>query len=412
MSVLKSSLISPIIINGAGVIVDGHARVTVARRLEWTHIAAIQVEHLSDEDLRLYAIAANRMPADATVDLDALRRELEEIEIAVPRIDLTLSGYSVPEIDAMRGTFRAAELNDLVDDIPDPPAAGSAVSEVGDLWRLKDHLLLCGDSTDPSVIAMVMGGSSADQVVTDPPYNVVIDGHVSGMGKVRHREFAMASGEMTSAQFAAFLERTLSASAVHLRDGALAYIFMDHAHLGELLAAGNEVFTERKAICVWDKGAGGMGSLYRNAHELVTVFKKGTAKHINNVQLGKHGRNRTTIWRYPGIAQQGKGRAKALSLHPTVKPVALIADIILDASPRGGVILDPFGGSGSTLVAAEVTCRQARLVELDPLYVDTIIARLEALTGVQAVHAGTGLTFREMRGQRLGCESRGAGGEA
>jgi DNA modification methylase len=352
------------------------------------------------------------MPADATVDLDALRRELEEIEIAVPRIDLTLSGYSVPEIDAMRGTFRAAELNDLVDDIPDPPAAGSAVSEVGDLWRLKDHLLLCGDSTDPSVIAMVMGGSSADQVVTDPPYNVVIDGHVSGMGKVRHREFAMASGEMTSAQFAAFLERTLSASAVHLRDGALAYIFMDHAHLGELLAAGNEVFTERKAICVWDKGAGGMGSLYRNAHELVTVFKKGTAKHINNVQLGKHGRNRTTIWRYPGIAQQGKGRAKALSLHPTVKPVALIADIILDASPRGGVILDPFGGSGSTLVAAEVTCRQARLVELDPLYVDTIIARLEALTGVQAVHAGTGLTFREMRGQRLGCESRGAGGEA
>ncbi len=399
-SLAKNSIITPIIINAAGVIVDGHARVEVARRLGWTHITAIRVAHLTDEDLRIYAIGANKWPADATLDLDALRRELEELELAIPNIDLTLTGYSVPEIDAMRGAFTASQLNDLVDDVPALPAPDSAVSGLGDQFLLKGHRLICGDAKDPAVIAQLMGDEQAHQIITDPPYNVVINGHVSGKGKVRHREFAMASGEMGRPEFVSFLQRSLATAASHLVDGGLAYVFMDHAHIGELLEAGSEVFTERKAICVWDKGAGGMGSLYRNAHELVTVFKKGTAKHINNVALGKHGRNRTTIWRYPGIAQLGKGRAKALSLHPTPKPVALIADAILDASPRDGIILDSFGGSGSTLIAAEVTSRRARLVELDPIYVDTIITRFEALTGVEAVHAETGLSFAELRQQR------------
>ena len=413
-SLLKGGLISPVIINEAGVIVDGHARIAVAQRLGWAEISAIRVKHLSDEDLRLYAIAANRMPADATIDLDALRLELEEIELSLPRIDLTLSGYSMPEVDSMRGTFRAAQLTDLVDDVPALPNAGSAVSVVGDMWKLKDHFLLCGDSTDPMVLARLMGGDCADQINTDPPYNVVIDGHVSGMGKVRHREFAMACGEMSKPQFRDFLTLALTASAAHLADGGLAYVFMDHAHLGELLEAGDQVFTERKAICVWDKGTGGMGSLYRNAHELVTVFKKGTAKHVNNVQLGKHGRNRTTIWRYPGIVKQGKGRAKALSLHPTVKPVAMIADAILDSSPRAGIILDPFGGSGTTLIAAEVTSRRARLIELDPLYVDTIIERFEILSGAEAIHAETGMSFARTRQERAGPsrESADSGDEA
>ena len=234
------------------------------------------------------------------------------------------------------------------------------------------------------------------------------------MGKVRHREFAMAGGEMSKPQFRDFLTLALTASAAHLADGGLAYVFMDHAHLGELLEAGDQVFTERKAICVWDKGTGGMGSLYRNAHELVTVFKKGTAKHVNNVQLGKHGRNRTTIWRYPGIVKQGKGRAKALSLHPTVKPVAMIADAILDTSPRAGIILDPFGGSGTTLIAAEVTSRRARLIELDPLYVDTIIERFEILSGAEAIHAETGMSFARTRQERAGPsrESADSGDEA
>jgi DNA modification methylase len=234
---------------------------------------------------------------------------------------------------------------------------------------------------------------------TDPPYNVPIEGHVSGLGRDRHREFPMAAGELDSAGFVAFLTSSLSASAHHLADGALAYVCMDHAHIGELIEAGSRVFTERKSICVWDKGSGGMGSLYRNAHELVAVFKKGTAPHINNVQLGKHGRNRTTVWRYPGIAQTGKGRKKALSLHPTVKPVALVADALLDASPRNGIVLDPFGGSGTTLVAAERKQRRARLLELDPVYVDTIIERYAKLTGNIATSA-KGATFHEVRTQR------------
>ncbi len=399
-SVAKKGILSPIITNSAGVIVDGHARVEVTRRLGWTHIAANRVLHLSDEDLRVFAMAANKMPADATLDLDALRRELEELELALPNIDLTLTGYSAPELDAMRGAFTAAQLNDLVDDVPEIPEPDAAVTVPGDQYHLKGHRLLCGDATDPAVIAELMGDEQADQIITDPPYNVRINGHVSGKGKVRHREFAMASSEMDRPQFVDFLRRSLFASAAHLVDGGLAYVFMDHGHIGELLEAGGEVFSERKAICVWDKGAGGMGSLYRNAHELVTVFKKGSAKHINNVALGKHGRNRTTIWRYPGIAQQGKGRAKALSIHPTVKPVALLADAILDSSPRDGIILDPFGGSGSTLIAAEVTSRRARLVELDPLYVDTIITRFETLTGAQVIHVESGLNFAELRQQR------------
>lgn len=399
-SMQKIGLISPVIVNASATIVDGHARVEAARELGWTSIAVVRVEHLTDEDLRLYAIAANKLVEDAQWDPKELRCELEELEAALPTIDLTLSGLSFPEIDTIRGAYAAAELNDLADDLPPPSSAGAAVTVVGDMYRLKRHLLICGNANDPAVLAELMGDERADQLFTDPPYNVPVQGHVSGKGKVRHREFAMASGEMSYAQFVLFLKQTLGLSASHLVDGGLAYVCMDHAHLGELLEAGAEIFTERKAICVWDKGAGGMGSLYRNAHELVAVFKKGTAPHVNNVQLGKHGRNRTTVWRYPGMSQLGKGRAKALSIHPTVKPVALVAEAILDASPRGGIVLDPFAGSGTTLIAAETTGRRARLVELDPLYVDTIITRFEKLTGIPAVHLGTGLSFAELRQER------------
>jgi DNA modification methylase len=399
-SLQKHSQLVPIVLNAANVVVDGHARVDVARELGWTTIMAVRVEHLTDEDLRLFAIAANKLVQDAEWDLDELRIELEELEAALPTIDLTLSGWSTPEIDTLRGAHRAALLNDLVDEIPIPPAATAALAQPGDLFCLGEHRLVCGDATDPGTFETLMGEELADQLFTDPPYNVPIQGHVSGKRKVRHREFAVASGELTYREFVVFLKRFLETSAAHLSEGALAYVCMDHAHLGELLEAGAEVFTERKAICVWDKGAGGMGSLYRNAHELVTVFKKGTASHINNVALGKHGRNRTTVWRYPGMAQLGKGRAKALELHPTVKPVALVADALLDASPANGIVLDPFAGSGTTLIAAETVGRRSRLVELDPVYVDTIIARFERFTGTPAIHAETGLSFAALHDER------------
>ena len=397
----KFGQIEPIVVNAVGVIVHGNARVEAARELGWTHIAAVRVEHLTDEDLRLYAIAANKLPSDAEWDLSQVRSELEALEAAVPNIDLSLTGFSTPEIDTLRGAYEASSMNDLVDDVPAQPAGESAISRSGDLWQLGEHRLICGDALEPATLASLMGDDVACMMFTDPPYNVPIAGHVSGNGRVQHREFEMAVGEMDQQGFTAFLRKALETSAAHLADGSLAYVCMDHAHIGELVLAG-EAFTERKSICVWDKGAGGMGSLYRNAHELVAVFKHGKSPHINNVALGKHGRNRTTVWRYPGVAQLGKGRAKALSLHPTVKPVALVADAILDASKRGGVILDPFGGSGTTLIAAQIKGRRARLVELDPLYVDTIIQRFEALTNTRAVLAGSDLSFAEVRAKRSG----------
>jgi DNA modification methylase len=398
----KIGQIEPIVINSRSVIVHGNARVAAARELGWTHIAAVRVEHLTDEDLRLYAIAANRLTLDAEWDLSQVRLELEALEAAVPSIDLSLSGFSIPEIDTMRGAYEASSSNDLVDDLPARDEAGPAISQLGDLWHLGEHRLLCENALDAAALARLMGEDLACMMFTDPPYNVPIAGHVSGKGKIQHREFDMAVGEMDQVGFTAFLKQALEASALHLANGGLAYVCMDHAHIGELIDAGASTFAERKSICVWDKGSGGMGSLYRNAHELVAVFKKGAAPHINNVALGKHGRNRTTIWRYPGVAQLGKGRAKALSMHPTVKPVALVADAILDASKRGGIILDPFGGSGTTLIAAHIKGRRARLMELDAIYVDIIIQRFEALTSIPATLADTGMSFAEVRAQRVG----------
>lgn len=397
-SMSKKSQLDPITINAANVIVDGHARVEVARRLGWSTITAVRVEHLTDEDLRLYAIAANKLAEDVQWDADALRLELEEIEASLPQIDLTLSGYSVPQIDSMRGAYRASEYNDL-DDVPQPTAKEEAVTEPGDIWELGPHRLICGDATEVAVLEALMGGEEAGLMFTDPPYNVRINGHVSGTAK--HAEFSMGSGEMSKAEFEQFLRRSLSAAHSRLTDGALAYVCMDHAHVDSLCAVAAELFTERKNICVWDKGVGGMGSMYRSRHELIAVFKKGQARHINNVELGRHGRDRTNVWNYPGVTTMGKGKTAALSLHPTVKPVALVADAILDASCRNAIVLDPFGGSGTTLIAAEKTHRQARLVEIAPHYVDVIIRRFEAATGGLATLHATGKTFSETRRDRL-----------
>ena len=220
---------------------------------------------------------------------------------------------------------------------------------------------------------------------TDPPYNVPIAGHVSGLGKTVHREFAEASGEMTKDEFVAFLTETLGTAAAQLRDGAIAYVCMDWRHMGELLTAGGATFDELKNLCVWNKTNGGMGTFYRSKHELVFAFKKGTAPHINNFSLGEGGRYRTNVWDYAGISSIGQNRSEDLAMHPTVKPVAMIADAMRDCSNRSGLVLDVFGGSGSTLIAAEDCGRKARLLELDPVYCDTIIERWEQLTGRKAL---------------------------
>ncbi len=237
-------------------------------------------------------------------------------------------------------------------------------------------------------------------VFTDPPYNVPIDGHVSGLGKVKHREFAMAAGEMSEDEFTAFLATVFRNQAGHSADGAIHFICMDWRHIGEVIAAGGDAYTELKNFCIWAKTNGGMGSLYRSQHELVFVFKAGTAPHINNVELGRHGRYRTTLWSYAGINSFGKDRDAELALHPTVKPVKLVADAILDCSRRGGVVLDPFAGSGTTLIAAEKTGRRGYGIELDPRYCDVIVRRLTAAFKVQAVHAATAKPFAQIERER------------
>jgi DNA modification methylase len=243
-------------------------------------------------------------------------------------------------------------------------------------------------------------------VFTDPPYNVAVDGHVCGSGAIKHREFAFASGEMSETQFTDFLSTTLGNAAAVMRDGAIAYVCMDWRHLGELLTAGQGAFTELKNLVVWNKLNGGMGSFYRSKHELIFVFKKGTAKHTNSFGLGETGRYRTNVWDYPGISSLGAGRSAELAMHPTVKPVALVADAIRDCSRRGEVVLDCFGGSGSTLIAAEKTGRCARLIEFDPLYCDTIVQRWQAYTGKQASCFATHVPFEEVAAARRGQAAR------
>ncbi|MGE4061712.1 MAG: site-specific DNA-methyltransferase, partial [Sphingomonadales bacterium] len=313
-------------------------------------------------------------------------------------LDLSVTGFDLPEIDVLIQSQGQAERDSTADEIPAVEAA--AVTQLGDIWQIGWHRLVCGDATDAAVYGLLLGDERAQMVFTDPPYNVPVDGHVGGLGKTRHREFAMAAGEMDPAAFAGFLTNVFRNLASHSQDGSLHFQCMDWRHMPEILAAGAAAYSELKNLCVWAKTNGGMGSLYQSRHELVFVFKSGTGSHINNVELGRHGRYRTNVWEYPGVNTFGAGR-EDLALHPTVKPVAMVADAILDCSRRRGIVLDAFAGSGTTLIAAERTGRLGRAIELDPLYCDVILRRLQRVCGLQARLADQDLTFDQAQAQRL-----------
>ncbi len=307
-------------------------------------------------------------------------------------------GFETAEIDVILGDAVSANTASLVgpeDEVVLPPKI--PVSRVGDLWECGRHRLVCGDARDASAYARLMQGEAADMVFTDPPYNVPVGGHVRVTGE--HREFAMASGEMSETAFTAFLESALQPMASVCKDGAIAFVCMDWRHMSELLAAGRAVFSDLKNVCVWSKTNGGMGSFYRSQHELVFVFKHGEAKHQNNIELGKFGRNRTNVWTYPGVNVFKEGRDAELAMHPTVKPVALVEDAIKDVCSRNQIVLDPFAGSGTTLIAAERSGRRGRLLEIDPLYCDVILRRFERYLGRSALLEG-GATFEEVAAQR------------
>jgi len=384
---------NPILLDSAGQIIAGHGRVLAAIRLGMDVVPTVQLDHLTPAQKRAYVIADNKLAELAGWDEELLTVELKGLLELDLEFDITDIGFELPEIDLLLETDRQESGEDRDDDlagIDDVPA----IARAGDLWKLGRHLVFCGDALDDASYRVLLGAEKAEMVFTDPPYNVPIDGHVSGLGRVRHSEFLMAAGEMSPSQFTNFLRTSMMHSANVSTDGAIHFICMDWRHVGELLAAGSQVYSEIKNLCVWVKSNGGMGSLYRSQHELVGVFKVGRGKHINNVELGKHGRCRTNVWNYPGMNSFQNGRDAALAMHPTVKPTALVRDAIYDCSTRDGIILDQFGGAGTTLIAAEQAGRRARLIELDPRYVDVTLHRFFIATGVRPVNLWTGHELR------------------
>ncbi|MGE0674229.1 MAG: site-specific DNA-methyltransferase [Methylibium sp.] len=383
----------PALVDREGRLIAGHARLQASQLLQRAQMPVIRIEHLSPEQVRAYMIADNRLAEHATWDDQRLAEAFQDLLALDLDFSIETTGFDLAEIDLR---IEQLQTSSAPQEPPIEPPQAVAISRPGDLWTLGEHRLLCGNALVEADYQTVLGPRVADLVFTDPPYNVPIAGHVSGNGLVRHREFPMACGEMSAEQFTAFLTGFFQRTWQFSRDGSIHYVCMDWRHLGETLAAGAAVDAELKNLCIWDKGAAGMGSLYRSQHELVLVFKHGSAAHINNVQLGRYGRHRSNVWRYPGVNSFARStdEGKLLELHPTVKPVALVQDALLDCSHRGDTVLDPFLGSGSTLIAAERAGRRCCGLELDPRYVDVAIRRWQKHTGHDAVHAASGETFQ------------------
>ncbi len=379
---------NPVLVDRSATIVAGHGRVEAAKLLGMKKVPTIRLENLSEDQVRAYILADNKLAEKAGWDNSILAIELQHLTSIDLGFEVSLTGFEIGEIDFILQESKLEEQDEESVQI----SSGPAITKLGDLWLLGSHRLICGDALDESSYSALMNGKSADVVFTDPPYNVRIDGNVCGKGAIRHREFTMASGEMSEAEFASFLTRALGLLGCHSKPGSVHFICMDWRHAAEMLTAGKQTYDTFLNLCVWAKDNGGMGSFYRSQHELVFVFRNGTESHRNNVQLGRFGRNRTNVWRYPGVntLSWSRDEGNLLALHPTVKPVAMIADAILDCSAPGDLVLDNFSGVGSTILAAEKTGRTCYAIEIDPVYVDTAVKRWEKQTGKRAVHAASG----------------------
>jgi DNA modification methylase len=389
---------NPVLVDDDDQIIAGHGRVEAAKLLNMKTVPTVRLSHLSDDEKRAYILADNRLAEKAGWDNDMLAIELQGlVDIG---FDVLLTGFEPAEVDIIiEGIGDESEQpeNLVPEETNDPP-----VSRMGDLWMLGKHRLVCGDSTDAAIYKLLMSDEKAEFVFTDPPYNVKIDGNVSGLGRVKHREFAMASGEMSESEFTAFLSSVYALLCGYSTDGSIHQICMDWRHMREMLAAGDANYSELKNVCIWNKSNAGMGTFYRSKHEFVFVWKNGSGPHLNTFELGQFGRHRTNVWDYDGVNTMRAGRLDELAMHPTVKPVAMVADAIKDCSKRGGVILDPFCGSGTILIAAEKIGRRARAIELDPKYVDVAIRRWEQYTGKTALLALWGDTFDAVSEARFG----------
>lgn len=394
----RSGFNIPVIVDDELNIVSGHARLAAAGELGLDTIPVIRLSHLTEEQLRLFAMFENRIAEHSEWDEAELAFEFEELRLEEPELDLSESGFAIAEVDMIIGVSRTARLSDF-DSVEEP--AGPEISRRGDLWECGRHRIICGDSTDPATIAQLTGGTAIRQIICDPPFDLPTRAFSSSK---KFGNFAMAAGEMGPALFTEFLASFIRAAQPVLMDGALVYAFMDHRHIAQLLAAGEMAGLHYVNLLVWVKGQAGQGSFYRSGHELVGVFRHGDAAPRNNIMLGAHGRNRSNVLNYPGVRGKGGGGAKALALHPTVKNTAMIADLMLDASALGDAVLDSFGGSGTTLIAAEKVERTAFLCELSPGFVDVTLRRYEAFGVGPARLASTGQTFAEVAAERLATE--------
>jgi DNA modification methylase len=388
----------PLLVDESGTILAGHGRFLAAQLLGLNEVPVITVSHLSEAKKRALVLADNKIAENAGWDRQILATELGELATLLPEIDLSLdiTGFEPPEIDGLMGDLVDRE-DDPADEVPETTKL--AVSRPGDLWVLGRHRLLCGNATNPDDVKALLAGEPANIVFTDPPYNRPARS-IQGRGDIKHEGFVEASGEMSPEEFTSFLGSALGHATNNSAPGSIHFVCMDWRHMGEMLAAGRAVFNELKNVVVWNKTNAGQGSFYRSQHELIFVFKSGDAPNLNNVELGRHGRNRSNVWTYPGVNTFRAGRMTDLATHPTVKPVQLVADAIKDCSRRGDIVLDPFIGSGTTILAAERVGRRCCGLELDPIYVDAAVRRWQKFTKRDAVLEVSGQTFDEVAAER------------
>lgn len=393
----------PILIDGECRIISGHGQWEAAKRLGMTKIMAIRVEHLDETQVKALMVALNRLGDLSKWDEQALNTILLDLHGLDLDFDIEATGFSGIEIE-----LRIEGLSDGSDDEAETVIVGDGptIMQIGDIWQLGTHRLVCGSSLEAETWGSLMGEDRAGIVITDPPYNVPIDGHVSGLGEHKHRDFAMAVGEMTATEFTAFLQSAMTLAHQWAAAGSVHYWCMDWRHVVEIGSAGSAIYERFLNMAVWAKNQPGMGSFYRSQHELIFVFAKGGASSRNNVQLGRFGRSRSNVWSYPAAASLARTAEEGnpLAMHPTVKPLALICDMLLDASVKGDIVVDPFGGSGTTLIAAEKLGRIARLIELDPAYCDTIVRRWQHWTGEAAIRVADSMTFAAVEAQAEGGE--------
>jgi DNA modification methylase len=375
---------SPVLIDAQNAILCGHGRVAAAKQLGLKTVPCLRIEHLTAAEKRAFILADNKIALNAGWDEQLLAEELQELNSLDLGFSLELTGFSIAEVDGLIEGLAPEEARNPAEDVIPDPVVRAVRYKPGDLCQLGVHRLICGDARDPQIVAALMGGQKAQMIFTDPPYNVEIAGNVSGHGTIKHENFAMASGELSPEEYTSFLASVFQLLVKHSVDGSIHFICLDWRHLQEAFAAANGVYTELKNLITWVKDNGGMGSFYRSRHEMILAYKSGTAAHINSFELGQHGRYRTNVWEYKGVNSRKVGRLDEIELHPTVKPVDMIADAIKDVSWRDGIVLDVFGGSGSTLIAAHKTGRRGYLCEIDPVYCETIIRRWEAFAKDEA----------------------------